>query len=155
MINCLTPGVEGHGRKDFWRQSWTLAESSRRKAKGEKYCMFLDGVQHDQRSKPKNNCHDGCLLAENRHQSRLVVGPSRLQCWNVSKRFCWTTTKVVCQGYHGWFLDTSVGGLLTWFPLSQVIQDTVEEAGKAPFIWHSLLQTTRHHTSYKKDINTS
>ena len=40
--------------------------------------MFFDGVQHDQRSKPKNNCHGRCLLAENRHQLRLVVGPSRL-----------------------------------------------------------------------------
>lgn len=72
-LTRLTPGVEGHGRKDFWRQSWTLAESSR-KAKDEKYYMFFYGrVQHDQRSKPLNNCHGRCLLAENRHQFRLVV----------------------------------------------------------------------------------
>lgn len=42
-----------------------------------------------------------------------------------------------------WFLDTSVGGLLT-FPWSRVIQDTVEEAGKAPFIWQSLLHMSWH-----------
>ena len=62
-----------------WAQKFLEAKlnlsysSSRRKAKGEKYCMFFDGVQHDQRSKPKNNCHGRCLLAENRHQFRLVV----------------------------------------------------------------------------------